>query len=438
MPADATATSHQPVLAWLHGGAYTFGSDSAAGFDGAGLAANGGIIVAAIQYRLGVLGNVPPTVAPSGTDPNFALRDVLLAINTLRARHNDFYGDNSLITLGGQDSGASIIRALWGVSGAVGKFSSMILQSDPLSYGFASTATTNSLATLLASQPALSGSTLTTFANWQALDVNTLLAAQNTLVNTASATIAGLPITGAIRPTWGGTTLPSDPTRLLISNPSALAISPSSVPLLITNTKNEAGSAIQYIWSTPITLNATRYSTVLGALLGSTRASTLLSSGSPYALPTSDSTGDIMRQTLERTITDGAWRCPARTLANAYAAAGGTVYVGEWTKGVTFPTNAVGSGAYCTGGVVCHSDDIYPLFQSAPSPSGTTLLLEEEVSNVYTNFVNVLPIGSWSTFSGTTGVTGTNVHAIGNGTIGACPSSYWGSTVQWDWQVYTS
>ncbi|KAL1410756.1 hypothetical protein Q8F55_001698 [Vanrija albida] len=437
VPVDATSTDRQPILAWLHGGAYSYGSDSAAGFDGAGLAANGGIIVAAIQYRLGVLGNLPPSVAPLASDPNFALRDVILALDTLRARELDFHGDKDLLSLGGQDSGASIIRALWGVPAAVDKFSSMILQSDPLSYGFASAATTTSLRSLFASQPSLSGLTLSTFANWQALSLSTLLTAQGDLLASASASIAGLPLTGALRPTWGTTTLPHDPTRSLFNTPSELEIDPTAVRLLITNTKNEAGGLAQYIWPESVTLNSTRYNGVLSALLGSSRATTLQASGSTYALPTSGS-GDLMRSTLEKTITDGAWRCPARTLAQAYAAAGGTVFVGEFTKGVTYPTNSIGSTSYCTGSVVCHTDDIYPTFGSSPSPSSATITLQNEISAAWTDFINELTPSGWTAFTSTSGLSGTNVKGIGGGSVGSCPSSYWGSTVQWDWQIYTT
>lgn len=64
-----------PVLVWLHGGAYTFGSSAQPDFDGVALA-RAGLVVVTLNYRLGFegFGHVPaagetptPTTAASST-----------------------------------------------------------------------------------------------------------------------------------------------------------------------------------------------------------------------------------------------------------------------------------------------------------------------------------------------------------------------------------
>jgi carboxylesterase type B len=63
-----------------------------------------------VQYRLGVLGFLPPSVAPSSPDPNLGLRDVVLALQTVKDGIAYAGGDSSRVTLAGESSGASLIR----------------------------------------------------------------------------------------------------------------------------------------------------------------------------------------------------------------------------------------------------------------------------------------------------------------------------------------
>lgn len=62
---------------------------------------------------------------------------------------------------------------------------------------------------------------------------------------------------------------------------------------------------------------------------------------------------DEFRQTFERLVSDGVWRCPSRDFAGRWAEQGGKVWVGEWTKGVGYASNV--GGGYCgQQGRVCH------------------------------------------------------------------------------------
>lgn len=71
-----------------------------------------------VQYRLGVLGYLPPSTAPLARDPNLGVGDVVLALRWLRNSARDFGGDGGKVVIGGQSSGAHMIRGmsvcLWG------------------------------------------------------------------------------------------------------------------------------------------------------------------------------------------------------------------------------------------------------------------------------------------------------------------------------------
>lgn len=129
----------------IHGGSFDSGSASAPGLSGSRIAQEGNIIVVVLQYRLGVLGYLPPSSAPSAKDPNLGVGDIVHALKWLRNAAKDFGGDGGRVVLGGQSSGAHLIRgksvsqigvtlmiALWATPSARGVFRGAILQSDTM------------------------------------------------------------------------------------------------------------------------------------------------------------------------------------------------------------------------------------------------------------------------------------------------------------------
>lgn len=58
---------------------------------------------------LHVLGLIPPPVAPSASDPNIAVRDIILGLKEVR-KNLGWQGDMGKVTIGGQSTGGSLIR----------------------------------------------------------------------------------------------------------------------------------------------------------------------------------------------------------------------------------------------------------------------------------------------------------------------------------------
>ena len=119
----------KPVMVWVHGGAYIFGSGSQPLYDGSVLAEGSDVVVVTINYRLGALGFVD--LSSAGFDSNVALRDVLAALRWVRDNIAGFGGDPDRVTLFGESAGAGIVTTLLAVPAAAGLFSRAIAQSSP-------------------------------------------------------------------------------------------------------------------------------------------------------------------------------------------------------------------------------------------------------------------------------------------------------------------
>lgn len=130
--AAKSASARQPVLVWIHGGAFTEGSGEVAIYDGAELARKG-VVVVTINYRLGVFGFLthPELTKESGhqASGNYGLLDVLAALEWVQKNIAIFGGDSQLVTIAGQSAGASAVHALTASPLAKGLFHRAIAES---------------------------------------------------------------------------------------------------------------------------------------------------------------------------------------------------------------------------------------------------------------------------------------------------------------------
>jgi para-nitrobenzyl esterase len=106
-----------PVIVFVHGGSDVSGYTADPVYDGAALAKATRSVVVTVNYRLGVLGFLDLPQLKSGTNPqedsgNFALLDLLKALEFVRRDIDAFGGDPHNVTLMGQSAGAINIYAL--------------------------------------------------------------------------------------------------------------------------------------------------------------------------------------------------------------------------------------------------------------------------------------------------------------------------------------
>jgi para-nitrobenzyl esterase len=133
-PTTAPSTGKRPVLVFVHGGAYVFGSGHEPTYHGAALARRGDVVVVTLNYRLSVLGFLALSDALARRDvvSNAGLLDVIAALEWVRSEIAAFGGDPDRVTLFGESAGACTVSALLGMDRARGLFSRAISQSGGL------------------------------------------------------------------------------------------------------------------------------------------------------------------------------------------------------------------------------------------------------------------------------------------------------------------
>ncbi|HEY9330639.1 MAG TPA: carboxylesterase family protein [Streptomyces sp.] len=118
-----------PVLVWVHGGAYTFGSSAQPDFDGAALA-RAGLVVVTLNYRVGFEGfGLVPADDEGGCPPNRGLLDQIAALKWVRDNIAFFGGVPDNVTVAGQSAGATSVACLMTMDGARGLFRRAIAHS---------------------------------------------------------------------------------------------------------------------------------------------------------------------------------------------------------------------------------------------------------------------------------------------------------------------
>ncbi|MCX4966188.1 carboxylesterase family protein [Streptomyces sp. NBC_00654] len=119
-----------PVLVWIHGGAYVFGSSAQPDFDGTALAGSG-VVVVTLNYRLGFegFGHVPAGEDEAPCPDNRGLLDQIAALEWVRDNIAAFGGAPGNVTVAGQSSGATSVACLMAMDRARGLFRRAIVHS---------------------------------------------------------------------------------------------------------------------------------------------------------------------------------------------------------------------------------------------------------------------------------------------------------------------
>jgi para-nitrobenzyl esterase len=121
-----------PVIVWIHGGGYVFGSAWEPYYDGTSFAAHG-VVFVSMNYRLGVLGWLAlpalSSESPHGVSGNYGLLDQIEALKWVRRNIAAFGGDPDNVTIMGESSGGVSVTYLLASPLAHGLFAKAIGES---------------------------------------------------------------------------------------------------------------------------------------------------------------------------------------------------------------------------------------------------------------------------------------------------------------------
>ena len=125
-------TAKRPVMVWLHGGAFSYGSANSPRYDSTNLARRNDVVVVAVNHRLNIFGHLDLSTiggerfAQSG---NAGVLDLVAALEWVREHAARFGGDPGNVTIFGQSGGGGKVSALLAMPSAKGLFHKAIVQS---------------------------------------------------------------------------------------------------------------------------------------------------------------------------------------------------------------------------------------------------------------------------------------------------------------------
>jgi para-nitrobenzyl esterase len=130
--AAQSAKERRPVMFWIHGGGLTRGSGAGPAYDGESLAKKG-VVLVAINYRLGVFGFLAhPELSKESahnSSGNYGLLDQIAALEWVRKNITAFGGDPQRVTIFGESAGSWAVNYLMATPLAKGLFQRAIGES---------------------------------------------------------------------------------------------------------------------------------------------------------------------------------------------------------------------------------------------------------------------------------------------------------------------
>lgn len=221
------AGAKRPVMVWLHGGGFAYGSGAWPVYDGANLSRRGDVVVVTVNHRLNAFGYLyladlmGAEYAASG---NAGMLDIVQALQWVKDNIAAFGGDPANVTIFGESGGGAKVSHLLAMPSARGLFHKAIIQSGPGLRGATRAAATNIAREVLTELQIAPG------------DVRALQAAPADAIVAAASAVISRPGPGAFQrlsPVVDGAALPADP-----FTPAAPAMS-ADVPILIGCNKDE-------------------------------------------------------------------------------------------------------------------------------------------------------------------------------------------------------
>ena len=332
-----------PVLVWIHGGAYMFGTASDDRYDG-GRFARAGVVFVSCNYRLGTEGfaQIP------GVPANRGLLDAVAALRWVRDNAARFGGDPANVTVFGESAGAGVIAALLAMDSARGLFTRAVAQSVP------GTVFTPGLAAGITNAIAAAAGVAPSYEALSRVAPMSLVEAQMAVTGR----MIEFPQWGGVRltvtpfsPVVDGEVLPRAPWRALLSGVAR------EVELLTGHNRDEYRLFIAMSGQTG-TITDEDAATVLDAFAPAPDGA----AGYRKAYPDADA-----GRLYELVFSDWLFRMPTLHLAQAHAASGGKTFLYE------LRAEAPGGGGVFGA---CHGLDV-PLLFGNPDSLGATLVGEQ-------------------------------------------------------------
>ena len=117
-------TGKRPVMVWLHGGAFSYGSANSPRYDSTHLARANGVVVVALNHRLNIFGHLDLSsiggerFARSG---NVGVLDIVEVLKWIRTNIAAFGGDAGNVTIFGESGGGAKVSTLLAMPAAKGE-----------------------------------------------------------------------------------------------------------------------------------------------------------------------------------------------------------------------------------------------------------------------------------------------------------------------------
>ena len=125
-------STKRPVMVWLHGGAFSYGSANSPRYDGTRLTKRNDVVLVAVNHRLNIFGHLDLSSAGGerfAQSGNVGVLDLVLALQWVQANIARFGGDPGNVMIFGQSGGGGKVSALLAMPSAKGLFHRAVVES---------------------------------------------------------------------------------------------------------------------------------------------------------------------------------------------------------------------------------------------------------------------------------------------------------------------
>jgi len=241
--------ARRPVMVWLHGGAFSYGSSNSLRLQGMRLCARGDVVLVTVNQRLNIFGHLDLSQcggAEYAASGNAGTLDMIAALHWVRDNIAAFGGDPGNVTIFGESGGGGKVSTLLATPSARGLFHRAIVQS-----GAAVRLRTRDRAAALTDAVLRElGLTRASFMELHAVPTRRLLAAIGPAQQAIGASPWPLLDRYPFGPVVDGTLLPSQP-----FDPDATGVS-AGIPLIIGDCTHEASLFLAHddkVWHRTLT-----------------------------------------------------------------------------------------------------------------------------------------------------------------------------------------